>query len=59
MSSIPCSRVGGARLHQRSPGPLRAARVHSRMPLMGTIYLVRHAQASFGTDDYDRLSPLG
>jgi len=26
---------------------------------MGTIYLVRHAQASFGSDDYDRLSPLG
>lgn len=26
---------------------------------MGTLYLVRHAQASFGTDDYDRLSPLG
>jgi len=26
---------------------------------MGTLYLVRHAQASFGTDDYDRLSELG
>ena len=26
---------------------------------MGYIYLVRHGQASFGTDDYDRLSPLG
>ncbi|MCP5267115.1 MAG: histidine phosphatase family protein [Burkholderiaceae bacterium] len=26
---------------------------------MSTIYLVRHAQASFGTDDYDRLSALG
>ena len=26
---------------------------------MGTLYLVRHGQASFGTDDYDRLSPLG
>ncbi len=26
---------------------------------MGTIYLVRHGQASFGADDYDRLSPLG
>ena len=26
---------------------------------MGSIYLVRHGQASFGTDDYDRLSPLG
>lgn len=26
---------------------------------MGDIYLLRHGQASFGSDDYDRLSPLG
>ena len=26
---------------------------------MALIYLVRHSQASFGTDDYDRLSELG
>jgi broad specificity phosphatase PhoE len=26
---------------------------------MATIYVIRHGQASFGTDDYDRLSPLG
>ena len=26
---------------------------------MGTLYLVRHGQASFGSDDYDRLSALG
>lgn len=26
---------------------------------MGTIHLVRHGQASWGTDDYDRLSALG
>jgi broad specificity phosphatase PhoE len=26
---------------------------------VGSIYFVRHAQASFGTDIYDRLSPLG
>jgi broad specificity phosphatase PhoE len=26
---------------------------------MSTIYLVRHGQGSFGTHDYDRLSPLG
>lgn len=26
---------------------------------MGTIYLVRHGQASFGAEDYDQLSPLG
>ena len=33
--------------------------MNPRMLLMGPIYLVRHAQASFGSDDYDRLSPLG
>ncbi len=26
---------------------------------MGTIYLVRHGQASFGSSNYDQLSPLG
>ncbi len=26
---------------------------------MGSIYLIRHGQASFGADDYDMLSPLG
>jgi hypothetical protein len=26
---------------------------------MGTLYLVRHGQASFGEDDYDKLSELG
>jgi len=26
---------------------------------MGTLYLVRHGQASLGADDYDNLSPLG
>lgn len=26
---------------------------------MGVVYLIRHAQASFGKSDYDRLSPLG
>jgi broad specificity phosphatase PhoE len=29
------------------------------MRRMGTLYLVRHGQASFGSDDYDRLSELG
>ena len=29
------------------------------MRRMGTIYLVRHGQASFGADDYDNLSELG
>ncbi|MDX6238407.1 MAG: hypothetical protein QOG10_3222, partial [Kribbellaceae bacterium] len=26
---------------------------------MSVIYLIRHAQASFGRSDYDRLSPQG
>jgi broad specificity phosphatase PhoE len=26
---------------------------------MGTIHLIRHGQASWGSDDYDQLSPLG
>ena len=26
---------------------------------MSTLHLVRHGQASFGADDYDRLSELG
>ena len=26
---------------------------------MGTLYLVRHGQASFGSDHYDQLSELG
>ena len=26
---------------------------------MGTLYLVRHGQASFGAEDYDNLSELG
>ena len=29
------------------------------MPPMGTLYLVRHGQASFGADDYDQLSDMG
>lgn len=29
------------------------------MSHMGTLYLVRHGQASFGADDYDNLSELG
>ena len=47
----------GCRLHDR------AARRHGQraatMPRMGTLYLVRHGQASFGADDYDHLSDLG
>lgn len=31
----------------------------ARMARMGTLYLVRHGQASFGADDYDNLSELG
>ena len=37
-------------------GPLAPLRQNAAM---GTLYLVRHGQASFGADDYDQLSPLG
>ena len=30
-----------------------------KIQCMGTLYLVRHGQASFGAEDYDQLSPLG
>ena len=26
---------------------------------MGSVHLIRHGQASFGSDDYDQLSPVG
>ncbi|MDB5730442.1 MAG: histidine phosphatase family protein [Variovorax sp.] len=33
--------------------------VFARIYCMGTLYLVRHGQASLGADDYDQLSALG
>ena len=42
------SHVGQARL-----------RLVARILCMGTLYLVRHGQASFGAADYDNLSELG
>ena len=41
------------RRRQRRRGSRRQCRP------MGTLYLVRHGQASFGADDYDQLSELG
>ena len=46
-------------------GASRSPRRQSRqpglatIPTMGTLYLVRHGQASFGADNYDQLSALG
>ena len=37
----------------------RAAPAHTIALHMGSLYLVRHGQASFGAADYDQLSPLG
>jgi len=31
----------------------------NEMKVMSEIYFIRHGQASFGTSDYDRLSPIG
>ena len=33
--------------------------IEAKMRRMGTLFLVRHGQASLGADDYDWLSPLG
>lgn len=40
------------------PAPNHPLPEHHRKP-KGTLYLVRHAQASFGADNYDQLSELG
>lgn len=40
-------------------GATRRARAAATIAAMGTLYLVRHGQASFGAADYDRLSELG
>ena len=37
----------------------RCNRAHRRGRLVSVLLLVRHGQASWGADDYDRLSPLG
>lgn len=46
-----------------SPRPCpypRLTSVDRRIPIaVGSIYLIRHGQASFGADNYDVLSPLG
>ena len=44
---------------QRRPRDKRGQRPPATIVAMGTLHLVRHGQASFGTDDYDRLSDLG
>src|SRR4051812_3324882 len=43
----------------RSPERLHAQAAAARIRRMGTLYLVRHGQASFGAADYDQLSDLG
>ena len=41
------------------PRPRRRPADAAQSPAMGTLYLVRHGQASFGAADYDNLSELG
>jgi broad specificity phosphatase PhoE len=36
-----------------------SASLNPKLPQTGTIYLVRHGQAAFGTDHYDRLTEIG
>src|ERR1700685_1067897 len=47
------SRTAGARQRADCASALRGVLI------MGAIYLVRHGQAAFGTDDYDRLTEIG
>src|SRR5690606_40460973 len=44
---------------RRKARPQRRSTLQDLIRAMPLILLVRHAQASFGTDDYDRLSELG
>src|SRR5690606_36194887 len=37
----------------------RGTPIHKGKPSVGSIYLIRHGQASFGADDYDVLSEIG
>jgi broad specificity phosphatase PhoE len=57
------TRVPDQRLCDRAEHRIQSAVVTPASPhnarLMGTLYLVRHGQASFGAADYDQLSPLG
>jgi broad specificity phosphatase PhoE len=43
-------------LDQSTAGAVPGGTINANM---GTLYLVRHGQASFGAADYDQLSPLG
>jgi len=47
--------VGGFQADQLKPKANKPSRYH----FMSEIYFIRHGQASFGEDNYDRLSPLG
>lgn len=46
-------------MSQRDPGSSLRPPTAAGRAGPGTLYLVRHAQASFGADDYDNLSELG
>ena len=48
-----------ARLGRRVAGATGRCGVSGDNPGMGTLFLVRHGQASFGAADYDQLSELG
>jgi broad specificity phosphatase PhoE len=51
--------TGSASARARSRVRLEADLRCAENRIMGTLYLVRHGQASFGADDYDKLSELG
>ena len=59
--ALPHSRIKQASPKNRPRPPGDKGESANRVLIlpMGTLYLVRHGQASFGADDYDVLSPLG
>jgi broad specificity phosphatase PhoE len=56
MGSCQCVALAGVGQSRTGPGgPCALVKIQP----MGTLYLVRHGQASLGADDYDQLSDLG
>ncbi|TMQ03346.1 MAG: histidine phosphatase family protein, partial [Deltaproteobacteria bacterium] len=53
-NTVPAGGIAATRSTPRTRSADRGS-----MPRVGTLYLIRHGQASYGQADYDRLSPRG
>jgi len=51
--------VGKVRTHRSPASPLTSPFGHGRPTGMGNLYMIRHGQASFGSENYDQLSETG